>query len=344
MKVSILTPTYNRASYLEKVYNSLVINTNCGVDFEWLIMDDGSTDNTEVVVQNYISQGIVNIKYYKQHNMCKMTAINNLMNYVTGDICLTCDSDDYLATGALDIIRENADRLLKDDTVYALAFLKQKENGKIAGDKFPEDFHRTDMFSLYFRECIDGEFVLVFKTEIRKQYHHEIEADEKFITERRMYHKMDLDHDIIGINKAIEVGDYLEDGYTKNITHVFKQNPLGYFMYFREILDLDLTGVKFNKKMYLYKHFILFSNLAERSHTIRETKGLFNKFMLTLLWIPGTLATKKRFSGANNFKNDAEEDAEAKGYIGSHKHEEEVKEFQEKMKKKEQKKKADKKK
>ena len=96
--------------------------------------------------------------------------------------------------------------------------------------------------------------------------------------------------------------------------------------------------------MYLYKHFILFSNLAERSHTIRETKGLFNKFMLTLLWIPGTLATKKRFSGANNFKNDAEEDAEAKGYIGSHKHEEEVKEFQEKMKKKEQKKKADKKK
>ena len=134
MKVSILTPTYNRASYLEKVYNSLVINTNCGVDFEWLIMDDGSTDNTEVVVQNYISQGIVNIKYYKQHNMGKMTAINNLMNYVTGDICLTCDSDDYLATGALDIIRENADRLLKDDTVYALAFLKQKENGKIAGD------------------------------------------------------------------------------------------------------------------------------------------------------------------------------------------------------------------
>ena len=104
MKVSILTPTYNRAKYLEKVYNSLVINTNCGVDFEWLIMDDGSTDNTEVVVQNYISQGIVNIKYYKQHNMGKMTAINNLMNYVTGDICLTCDSDDYFTASAFKII------------------------------------------------------------------------------------------------------------------------------------------------------------------------------------------------------------------------------------------------
>mgnify|MGYP003516660189 CR=1 FL=1 len=68
MKISILTPTYNRENDLEELYNSLLINNNSGIDFEWLIMDDGSTDNTKIKVKNYIDQNIISIKYFYQQN------------------------------------------------------------------------------------------------------------------------------------------------------------------------------------------------------------------------------------------------------------------------------------
>ena len=307
MKVSILTATYNRCEELERLYTSLVVNMNSNVNFEWLIMDDGSTDKTKLLVENFIKQNIIKIKYYYQKNQGKMAAINNLVGYATGDISITCDSDDYFVVTAMDTIKKNAEKLLDDDTVYALAFLKQDEKGKISGSKFLEEDHRSDMFSLYFRENMTGEKILAFKSEIRKRYHHELEADEKFVTESRMYHKIDLDYDIICINEPLEIGDYQEDGYTRNIFKTFEDSPLGYCEYFREILEMDLTGVGFKKKMYVYKHYILFSNLAEREHAIRNVNGLFNKIMIALLWIPGTIKTRRKFKIKEEIEKDKEE-------------------------------------
>jgi glycosyltransferase involved in cell wall biosynthesis len=296
MKISVLTPTYNRAESLEKLYTSLVVNSNSNIQFEWLVMDDGSTDRTKIVVENFIKQNIVDIKYFYQENQGKMAAVNNLMKEVTGDIVFTCDSDDYLVTGAFDIIKKYADKLLNDETVYALAFLKKSEHGKISGRKFSESLHRSDMFSLYFRENMTGEKVLVFKTEIRKKFKHELEADEKFVTESRMYHKMDRDYDIIGINEALEIGDYRSDGYTKNILATFTNYPLGYYMYFKEILEKDFAGVSFSKRMYVYKHYILFTYLADQKLNINNINGTFNKLMVLLLWAPGTIIAKKKFN------------------------------------------------
>ena len=295
MKISILTPTFNRTKELERLYSSLIVNSNSDVKFEWLIMDDGSTDKTKLFVDNYIKQNIIEIAYYSQENQGKMAAINNLMKYVTGDICVTCDSDDYFEVGAFDTILKYADRLINDETVYALAFLKRNEKGKISGNKFLENLHRTDMFSLYFREKMTGEKILVFKTSIRKKFKHELENGEKFITEDRMYHKLDLDFDIIGINEVLEIGDYQADGYTKNIENIFIENPKGYYLYFKEILEMDLKSVTMSKRMYVYKHYILFSHLANIKNPIKNVYGIFNKIIITILWIPGKIKTRKRY-------------------------------------------------
>jgi glycosyltransferase involved in cell wall biosynthesis len=228
MKVSVLTTTYNRCEELEKLYTSLVVNAQSGVDFEWLIMDDGSTDKTKVNVQNYIKQNIFHIEYYYQKNQGKMAAINNLMEHVNGDICFTCDSDDQLTVNCMDIIKKHSKKLLNDETVYALLFLKKINKKKISGKKFPENDHRSDMFSLYFRENITGEKILVFKTSVRKKYKHELVDGEKFITEARMYHKMDEKYGIKCYNTVIVEGEYLETGYTHNIIDSFKKYPKGY--------------------------------------------------------------------------------------------------------------------
>ena len=295
MKISILTATYNRAHDLERLYTSLVINSNSNIEYEWLIMDDGSTDKTKLIIDNFIKQNIIKIEYHYQENQGKMSAINNLMKFVTGDVIIECDSDDYFVTGAFDIINKNIDKLLSDETVYALAFLKKNESGKIDGTEFIEDNHRSDMFSLYYKEKMTGEKILVYKTEIRKKYKHILEADEKFVTEFRMYNKIDADYDVICINEAIIIGDYKNDGYVKNKKRIFELAPLGFYEYFKEILKMNLKGIPFSKKMYIYKYYIMFAILSARSDAIKNVKGSFNKIMIIFLWIPISILTRKNF-------------------------------------------------
>lgn len=297
MKISILTASYNRGEELNRLYTSLVVNSNSGgVGIEWLVMDDGSTDKTKTIVTNFIKQNIIEIKYFYQENQGKMAAINNLVKYATGDVIVECDSDDYFTVGAFDTIKKYSDILWNNENeIYALVFLRQNEKGNNMGNKFPKSRHRSDMFSLYFREGITGEKVLVYNANIRKKYEYKLEADEKFVTESRMHHNIDLDYDVIGINKPIIIGGYREDGYTRNFLKVFKENPLGYYEYFKEILEMDLKGVTFKKKTYIYKHYILFSILAERDAAIRNVTGLINKIIVAILWIPGAIKTKIKF-------------------------------------------------
>ena len=115
------------------------------------------------------------------------------------------------------------------------------------------------MFDLYFKDEVDGEKILVFNSRIRKEFKHELEEGEKFVTEARMYHKMDEKYKILCINWAVEAGEYLDDGYTKNISKTFKSSPKGYYKYFKEILlRKDKKGMPLKKRLYVIKNFFCF--------------------------------------------------------------------------------------
>ena len=142
----------------------------------------------------------------------------------------------------------------------------------------------------------NGEKAIVFFTDIRKQYHYKIENHEKFSTEARMYHEMDLTYQIKCFNKPIMFCDYKEDGYTKNIKKVFKENPYGHFAYFKEILEEhDMTGVPLKKRIYVIKHYILFATLTNQKMHLKGIQGHMNKVCIMLSWIPGKIVTKKKF-------------------------------------------------
>lgn len=296
MKLSILTPTFNRAHLLEQLYESIKENCkNCKCDVEWLIMDDGSSDNTKQVVENYIKEKEVDVKYFYQENKGKMEAINNLVLKATGDYIVECDSDDYFNNNAFSVIEEEISKIQNTQNIYALVFLKYDQNGKNMGNNFKEDGYKSKMFDLYFKEGIFGEKALVFNAQIRKKYKYELEHNEKFVTEARLHHKMDLNYDVICYNKPIMICEYKEDGYSKNIEKIYKENPYGYYEYFKEILLLNLKGVKFKKRLYIYKHYILFSTLINQKEIIKPVKGIKNKFIIAILYLPGKIITKKRF-------------------------------------------------
>ena len=254
MKISILTATYNRAKLLDRLYTSIIVNNNnCEeLETEWLIMDDGSTDNTKRIVGEYIKEGIIDIKYYNQENKGKMTAINELVKNATGDIMVECDSDDYFTEDAFNIILSSIRQCKDMGNVYALVFLKYDQDGNNMGNEFFEDNYESTMFDLYFKENITGEKALVFNSNIRKQFEYEVEDGEKFITEARLHHKMDLEYVVRCFNKPIMICEYQKEGYSKNINKLFLENPQGYYNYFKEIFDQDMHGVTSKKRMYIY--------------------------------------------------------------------------------------------
>ena len=292
MKLSILTATYNRAKYLPKLYESIKQNLKYELNIEWIIVDDGSEDDTKNQVQKFIDESIVPIKYFYQKNNGKMSAINEAMKHVTGELVIDCDSDDFFVSDAFEKIKENAIKLLKNKNLYGMVFLKKENSGNISGIEFKNNEQITTMFDLYFKEDIQGEKVIVYNSEIRKKYFHKLEKNEKFITEARMYHQMDEKYKLLAINQVIEQGSYIEDGYTRNIDKTFKQYPYGYYMYFKEILKKNMKGVLWNKRIYIIKHYILFSYLTNNKFDGSFIKDKLNKFLYIILYVPGIVKSK----------------------------------------------------
>ena len=294
MKLAILTATYNRANLLSRLYESILNNLNDDIDVEWLIMDDGSIDDTKKVVQNLMEQNRFEIKYFFQENQGKMKAINSLIEVVESDLIIECDSDDYFTNDAFKVIKDEYEKnidLMKN--CYGLCFLKYDQTGKNMGKDFKNE--TSKMFDLYFKKGEDGEKALVFNSEIRKQYKYELENGERFVTEARMFHKMDEKYNIVCINKPIMICEYQSEGYTRNISKQFVENPYGYFEYFKEILQKDMNGVSFKKRLYAIKHYILFATLTKQKNIVKDVTGFLNKMLIFTLYLPGKIATKIKF-------------------------------------------------
>jgi len=294
LKISILTATYNRADLLSKLYESIANNLKNDIQVEWLIMNDGSTDKTKDIIHDFMDENKFEIKYFFQENQGKMQAINNLVEEAQGDLIIECDSDDYFTNNAFETIKNEYEKNLEQmQKCYALCFLKHDQTGKNMGQEFKNKI--TTMFDLYFKEGEDGEKALVFNSQIRNQYKYKLENGERFITEARMYHKMDKKYSIICINKPIMICEYQEQGYTRNIQKQFKENPYGYFGYFKEIFEHDMRNVSFKKRLYVIKHYILFATLANQKNIVKKARGFLNKILITILYLPGKIATKIKF-------------------------------------------------
>lgn len=295
MKISILTATYNRCNYLNNLYKSLIQNSKYNIYLEWLIMDDGSTDETKNIINDFISETNENeyleIRYFNQENQGKMTAINNLIKYVSNDstLLIECDSDDYFTNNAIKIICDNYNSIENTENIYALCFLKNNQNLCNIGSLFKENNYETNMFNLYFKDGLTGDKLLVYLTDIRKKYKYILEKNESFCTEARMFNQIDKNYNIICFNTPIMICEYLNEGYSKNIKNLFLQNPLGHYEYFKQLLSFDMTGVLFSKRLYIIKHYILFSYLAKQKNLLKNAKGFFNKFLIIILYVPGML-------------------------------------------------------
>ena len=293
MRITILTATYNRCDLLPKLYESIVQNYKTFKDLEWIIMDDGSLDDTKKIVDKWVKKEEFKIEYHYQENQGKMRAINNGMQYVTGDIVIEIDSDDYLMDDVLAMVSDDYEKL-DNDNVYGIAY-KRKLIGK---DNTVEgiDNKVLKLFDIHNKYEYDFDMALTFRADVRKAHIYPLEYDEKFVTESRLYYMLDQEYEgMLFKDKEIVVSEYMEDGYSKNITKMFKQYPYGYYCFFKECLSYsNKENTTKRKRMYFIKHYILFSYLTHKKmkDCIKGVTG-YNKFLVTLLVIPGYIKSSR---------------------------------------------------
>ncbi len=232
VKVTVFTPTYNRGYIIENLYDSLNRQTN--KDFEWIVVDDGSNDNTEEIFQSIIGhENDFTIRYYKKINGGKHRAINYGVTLSAGELFYIVDSDDYLSDNAIEKVIEVERSISKAEKQYfaGVCGLRANQKGEIIGTTFNGEI--LDITSLEReKHQIYGDKAEVFYTEILKKFPFPEFEGENFLTECVVWDKIAYSNlKLRFFNEIIYHCEYLDDGLTKNYEKYYRENPKGYGLY-----------------------------------------------------------------------------------------------------------------
>lgn len=247
--ITIFTPTYNRANTITRTYKSLV-NQTCK-DFEWLIVDDGSTDNTEVLVQEWIENTEISIRYVKQSNGGKYRAYNNGLQLAKGEFFFCVDSDDWLPTNAIEVILSYAEILRRDATLAGIIALKLNKDETVIGLPFKRHGISSSLYDLEL-SGEGGERSLVFKTPVARMFPFPEETNEKFLGESVVYDRFHGKYEFIVSNDVLTICEYQIDGLSNNPRAIMLHNPAGYKLYFAQ--RIDITPSFFSRIGYVLRY------------------------------------------------------------------------------------------
>lgn len=275
--LTIFTPTYNRAYCLHNCYESLVSQTN--KDFIWLIVDDGSTDDTKELVSHWIDDGKVEIQYIWQENQGMHGAHNMAYERIQTELNVCIDSDDYMPTDAVEKILT----LWKqhgNDQVSGIIGLDSDTNNNIIGTTLPEGLSSATLFELYSDHGVSGDKKLVYRTELTKQYPYPIFPGEKYVGLAYKYYKLDIDYEMLIMNEVLCCVEYLADGSSRNMLQQYVINPKGFSFYRTELMKLPFTKRSFKFRQAI--HYVSSSLLDKNRLFLKETP----QKLLTILALP----------------------------------------------------------
>lgn len=262
MNVTVLTPTYNRAYVIEKLYKSLLTQT--AKNFEWLVVDDGSADNTKELINGYINEKKIKIRYIFQENGGKHRALNKGISCINNEVTFIVDSDDYLLDNAIENITKYYEKYKTNNKICGFSFLRCFPDMRINGMKFKEDEYISDYISCRLNEKVVGDKAEAYITKyLKKTPFLEVE-NEKFLFEDYVWMKLAMKYDTVHINVPIYVGDYLSDGLTKNITKTKVKSPKGMMERAKVMCNPKCNIINRIKGMILYSTYGKIANINNK--------------------------------------------------------------------------------
>lgn len=236
--ITILTPTYNRASLLPRLFDSLLRQTN--KDFEWIVVDDGSTDDTREVVANLKEKcgGAFPMGYVYKANGGKHMAINIGAERARGELLFIADSDDLLTDDALETVANSWHDISDDKSFAGIAGLDiAMDTREVIGSGLPQGHIDCNAIDIRYRHHVTGDMKEVFRTEVLREFPFPEFAGERFCPEQLVWFRMARRYRLRYINKPIYIADYQPDGITAGITRARMRNPSASMLTYAELTE-----------------------------------------------------------------------------------------------------------
>ena len=280
--LTIFTPSFNRAHTLPRTYRSLLAQ-DCK-EFIWLIVDDGSADNTaELVSEWQKADNGFEIRYVYKENGGMHTAHNTAYELIDTELNTCLDSDDCMAEGAVRKILEKWEQVKDCDYAGIIALDADMNTGKVIGSGFPEGMKETTLVD-YYSHGGKGDKKLIYRTDVVRQYPPYPSFDgEKYVGLIYLYRLIDQDYKMAVLDEVVCEVEYLEDGSSGTMYKQYLRNPKG-FAFWRK------TAMQYpdNPKRLFVEciHYVSSSLLAHNWHFISESP----RKLLTVLAIPSGVA------------------------------------------------------
>ena len=276
--LTIFTPAYNRAHTLVRTYQSLCQQT-CK-DFEWLIIDDGSTDNTARIVKKWINEADFAIKYIYQENQGMHGAHNTAYKNISTELNTCIDSDDYMPTDAVESIvtfwQKN-----RDNKYAGFIGLDQRNDGSIIGTSFPSEMRDTTLMDFYAKGGT-GDKKLVYRTDVIKKYpEYPLFKGEKYVGLAYKYMLIDQDYKMLTLNKPLVTVEYQADGSSNMMWKQYWNNPRG-FAFFRKTEMVLAQTLK--RRFISCIHYVSSCIISKNKRMIKESP---QKIMTIIAILPG---------------------------------------------------------
>lgn len=272
--LTIFTPAYNRAYTLHLGYEALLRQT-CQ-DFEWLIIDDGSTDNTQELVEGWMAENKIPIRYHYQENQGMHGAHNTAYRLITTELNTCIDSDDYMPDDAVEKIvtfwKQHG-----SEKVAGIIGLDADFEGNIIGSQFTEK--ETTLTGFYARGG-KGDKKLVYRTDVITRYpEYPLFPGEKYVSLGYKCELIDQDYTLLTINEILVNVEYRPDGSSMNMFRQYIKNPQGFAFIRKSSMQLAPTA----KRRFMEAiHYVSSSLILKNKRFLQESP----KKLLTLCAVP----------------------------------------------------------
>lgn len=286
--ITVLTPTYNRAVLLRRLYESLIIQTNH--DFVWMIIDDGSSDDTQQMVQDFQQENEITIIYQKQENGGKHRALNRGIRQIETPLTYIVDSDDFLPENAIETILQYHRKYQDKKNLCGYSFLRCYEDGSVNTAYFDRNEEISTYRDIRINGNIGGDKAEVFLSAVLKEYPFPEFEGEKFMPEDAVWIKMSGPYEMVHINKCTYISEYLDGGLTKTGRAMKIYSPKG--MMYRSEVFLEDALVKISVKIKMMVLYIVYGLFAKCT-LIEMEKNISKKALFIILLLPSYIIYQK---------------------------------------------------
>lgn len=289
--ITIVTPTYNRANLLPRLFDSLKNQTS--MDFVWLIIDDGSSDETEKLVNSTFKaqNSKFSILYIKKENGGKHTALNIAFERVETELLFIVDSDDILTNDAIETIENDYKAL--EAGIYenpngrelcGISYLRGYSTDKVIGDTFPKDHAIDNYIELRMNKFVMGDKAEVWVTRFLKNYRYPEYPGERFISEALAWCSLAKKYDMLFVNKIIYITEYLPGGLSDSGRKLRFKCPLSSIDASVMCMSKECSLTIRLKETLLYIVYSIFAH-----HNLKQILNIKYKKLVAVGLIPGTM-------------------------------------------------------